>query len=92
MADDVNKQKSRQKRLNSAYYKVQFGVTEVNKRKKLRRHLRSFPNDTAAAKAYVALGGKPRDLAELAPTHKGRKVLKREAYFKARAEASQHRA
>ena len=30
------------------FYKLQFGLTDRNKKRRLRRHIRSFPDDTQA--------------------------------------------
>ena len=47
---DIAKSKKRQSANNSAYYKLQFGRTDDNKKKRLVRHLRKFPEDVQAAK------------------------------------------
>jgi hypothetical protein len=36
----------------ASMYKVQFGITDNNKQKKLGRHLRHFPEDLQAIKLY----------------------------------------
>ena len=55
-----------------AYYQLQPARTEKNKRAKLLRHLRNFPNDAQAI-------SRMNDLRLVAPslTSKGRKVLDR---------------
>lgn len=53
------------------YYKVQFGITDKNRDKRMNRHLRAHPNDRQTAERYginsakgVRLNSKGRKRAE----------------------------
>lgn len=37
-----------------AMYAAQFGITDKNKRRKLRRHCKAYPGDLAAMRVYGA--------------------------------------
>lgn len=85
MSDTINKTNKRQSAHNANYYKVQVGRTDDNKRKRLRRHLRRFPNDGEGVKIWTERYG--RKVAALdGVTAKGAKVLDRAARI-ARARA-----
>lgn len=71
---DINAQKKYQKQHNGSYYKLQVGRTLDNKVKRLRRHLKNFPNDTQAAGLWTARVRKPLP-ADL--TSKGRTISAR---------------
>jgi hypothetical protein len=56
------------------YYAVQFGRTDDNKKRKLRRHIRSNPGDKQAIVHHEKKLGK---VDNLGPTSKGRKLIAR---------------
>jgi len=43
-------------------YANQFGLTDRNKKRKLRRHLRDFPHDAQAVKKWEQVWGPAKDL------------------------------
>lgn len=45
-----------------SHYAAQFGLTDRNKKRKLRRHLRDFPNDVQAVKKWEQAWGPAKDL------------------------------
>jgi len=58
MSDTVNAKNKRQHASKSAYYKLQFGRTEANKKRKRAKHLRNNPRDVYNAENYEAAYGR----------------------------------
>lgn len=54
----LNKHKGKRKTRLKSYYAVQFGITEDNKLRRLRRQIRRHPGDAQARARYKELGGK----------------------------------
>lgn len=52
------------------HYAAQFGITDRNKRRRIKRHVRANPNDTKAIKRYEETYGK---VSEVGLSSKGRK-------------------
>jgi hypothetical protein len=78
MAERKGKKLRRCNPKNKAYYKVQMGKTDANKKKHLSKHIRSNPNDVVAITRYERDMGKAVGLlATLTP--RGRKLLERSA-------------
>ena len=59
---------------SKVYYKLQFGKTDDNKRKRLQHHLRTFPNDMQAVRVHEDKYKKPAP----SPNKAGFKILRRE--------------
>jgi len=51
-------------------YANQFGLTDRNKKRKLRRHLRDFPNDAKAVKRWEETYGPAKDVGMTSKGHK----------------------
>lgn len=66
----LTKPQGRQQKKNASMYKLQFGLTDRNKKRKLRKHIRANPHDKKAVDRYAKDLGDPKGLGLSA---KGRK-------------------
>jgi hypothetical protein len=76
MAERKGKKLRRSTPSSKAYYKVQFGVTDTNRAKRMRRHLRANPADKKAIVRYEQNMGRADSVGF---NSRGRKLLKRAA-------------
>lgn len=62
MAERKGKKLRRCTAASKAYYKVQFGKTDANKKKRMQKHLRAQPDDLQAIQRYEMTFGHAKDL------------------------------